>query len=81
MVGFVSFVGKYQLQKPLKNSSLILGICIPLLAASTYSETILKLIPELSLIDLGAFFIIGMISGFFVALFLVKRKFVVSSQT
>jgi tellurite resistance protein TehA-like permease len=80
IIGFISFIGKYQIQKPLKNSTFLLGIFIPILGASTYSETLLELIPELTLIDLGAFIIMGMISGFFVALFLLQRKSIATNQ-
>jgi len=72
--GFSAFIDKYQSKKPLKNSNYLLGVFLPLLAALMYSDTLLELIPEVTIIDLGAYFIIGMISGFFTALFLLQRK-------
>ena len=73
-IGFVLFVGKYPQRKPLENSVFLIGIFIPVLAALDYSETLIGFFPDLTLIDLGAFYVIGMISGFFVALYLTHRQ-------
>jgi tellurite resistance protein TehA-like permease len=80
IIGFISFTGKFVKSKTIKRSTFLLGVFMPVVGALTYSETLITLIPNLSLIDLGAFFIIGMISGFFVALFLVQQNSTESSQ-
>ena len=72
--GFFVFARKYQFDQPLKKSLFVLGIFIPIFFALSYAETLKEFFPNLTLIDLGAFYFIGMISGFFVAIFLLQRK-------
>lgn len=72
--GFFVFTRNYRSDQPQKNSIFILGIFIPFLFASFYSETLIEFFPNLTLIDLGAFYFIGMISGFFVALYSLQKQ-------
>jgi len=74
LVGFVLFSKKLFQKKKVPNSTIILGIFIPMLIALFYSETLIELIPEVTLMDLGAFYGVGMISGFFICIFLLKRN-------
>jgi uncharacterized membrane protein (Fun14 family) len=78
IAGFIFFVLRYPVQKSMKTSAFFVGIFIPMLAALSYAETLVTdFFPILSLLDLGAFYFIGMISGFFIALFLLKHSFLV----
>jgi hypothetical protein len=72
--GFVVFQRNYIQNKQISNSVIFLGIFIPMLFALFYSETLIELIPQITMIDLGAFYIIGMISGFFISILLNQRK-------
>jgi hypothetical protein len=74
LLGFVIFQRNYIQNKQISNSVIFLGIFIPMLLALFYSETIIELIPQITIIDLGAFYIIGMISGFFISILLNQRK-------
>lgn len=59
----------------LKKKSYITGILIPLMFAFFYSETLIKNFPGITVIDLGAFLIIGMISGFYMALYTITKSY------
>lgn len=80
--GFIVFVRKYREQKYPKSASYSywIGILVPLLCAFSYAETLMESFPNLTLIDLGAFYLIGMITGFFVALLVLQRPSSVSSN-
>lgn len=78
--GFFAFVRKYQFDQPQKKSIFLVGIFIPMFFAFSYAETLKEFFPQLPLIDLGAFFLIGMISGFFVAIYLLQRKVIISKN-
>ena len=73
LIGFVFFSKNYSPLKKIPNSTLILGIISPVFVAFFYSETVFELIPQLTTIDLGVFFIMGMISGFFISILLFQR--------
>jgi hypothetical protein len=81
VIGFFVFIRKYQFNKPQKKSIFIVGIFIPMFFAFSYAETLQEFFPQLTLFDLGAFYLIGMISGFFVAIYLLQRKAVVSKDS
>jgi hypothetical protein len=72
--GFMIFHKNLSLRKRIPNSTVFLGIFLPLLIALFYSETVIELIPQITMIDLGAFFIIGMITGFFLSILLMQRN-------
>jgi len=75
IVGMITWTKEYNIKSLPKNSSMILGIFLPLLFGSFYAETLMNdFFPGLTLIDLGAFYFIGMISGFFTAFYLLNRK-------
>jgi len=52
----------------------VLGISIPLLYAVFWGSSLLDLFPKLTFIDLATGFLLGVISGFFIALTIVNRK-------
>jgi len=60
--------------KKVNKSNFIGGILIPLLFAFFFGQTLIDIFPGLTLIDLGAYLIIGMVSGFFIALFIVSKN-------
>lgn len=78
VVGFFVFVKKYRFNKPVKKSVFLVGIFVPMFFAFSYAETLTEFFPKLTLIDLGAFYFIGMISGFFVGIYLLQRKSTIS---
>jgi hypothetical protein len=74
LLGFIFFSKKYFQKNKIPNSTITLGFFIPMLIALFYSETLIELIPQVTLLDLGAFYIIGMISGFFISVFFRQRN-------
>ncbi len=73
--GICYFVKKYPQHRQINNSSLLIGIFIPILIALSYAETLTtEFFPGLTLLDLGVFYFIGMISGFFVGVYFLRRK-------
>ena len=59
----------------LKIKSVIMpAIFIPILFAYFWANTLIDIFPGLTIIDLCAGLLLGMISGFFIALSLVKEK-------
>jgi hypothetical protein len=81
IAGFIFFVMRFPAHKPMKTSAFLVGIFIPMLAAIFYAETLITdFFPNLTLLDLGAFYLIGMISGFFIALFLLQYKIMVNMK-
>jgi hypothetical protein len=75
IIGLITFIRKYPEQRPLKNSTFMIGIFIPMLFAFFYAETLItEFFPGLTYLDLAAFYLIGMISGLFVALLLVEYR-------
>jgi len=75
IAGMTIWAKEYPIKGYSKNSTLILGIFLPMLVASFYAETLINdFFPELTLIDLGGFYLIGMISGFFIAFYLLNQK-------
>jgi len=79
--GFLVFVRGYRADEPQKKSIFMAGIFIPMFIAFSYAETLKEFFPQLTLIDLGAFYLIGMISGFFAAIYLLRRKAVISKNS
>ena len=73
LLGFIFFYKNYSLRKKLPNSTIIMGIFIPVLVALLYAESLFEVIPLITLIDLAGFFVIGMISGFHISIFLLQR--------
>jgi hypothetical protein len=80
VMGSFVFLKKYQFDKPQKKSIFLVGIFIPMFAAFSYAETLKEFFPQLALIDLGVFYLIGMISGFFAAFYLLQQKKVISKN-
>ena len=77
VAGFIFFVRRFPVHKPMKKSALVLGIFIPMLAALSYAETLITgFFPNLTLLDLGSFYLIGIISGFFIAIFFLQSKII-----
>jgi len=75
IVGMILGTKEYNIKSPPKNSSIILGIFLLLVFSSFYAETLINdFFPGLILIDLGALYFIGMISGFFTAFYFLNRK-------
>jgi hypothetical protein len=73
--GMIVFIKKYPQHRQISNSSLLIGIFIPILIALSYAETLTtEFFPGLTLLDLGVFYLIGMISGFFVGVYFLQRK-------
>lgn len=79
--GFFVFAKRYRIDQPQKKSIFLIGIFIPMFFAFSYAETLQEFFPRLTLIDLGAFYFIGMISGFFAAIYLLQRKAVISKSS
>ena len=79
--GFFVFVRKIGTDQPQKKSLFLMGIFLPMFFASAYAETLERLFPQLTLIDLGGFYLIGMISAFFIAIYLVQRKAAISRNS
>ena len=72
--GFIVFYRNYKPKDKIAGSTIILGILLPVFLAITYSDTLITMIPKVTMIDLGAFFITGMISGFFLAVLLIQKN-------
>lgn len=72
--GFAVYVKDNSPWKNIPKSSIFMGIFFPIVAAFFYSETVIELIPQITLIDLSAFFVTGMISGFFISIFLIQKS-------
>ena len=52
----------------------LLGILIPLLFAFFWGSNLIKIFPELTFIDLAVGLLLGMISGFFVAMYFINKS-------
>ena len=75
IMGFILFIRKDTETNLIPNSTFLIGVFMPMLAGLLYAETVItQSFPNLTLLDLGAFFFIGMISGFFIALYLQQRR-------
>lgn len=79
--GMFVFVRKLRIDQPQKKSLFLMGIFLPMFFASTYAETLEKLFPQITLIDLGGLYLIGMISGFFMGIYLIQRKAVIPKNS
>ena len=75
--GYFVFITKNQDYKQINKPAMLVGIFIPMFVAINYAETLFEFFPKLTLIDLGAFYLIGMISGFFTAVYFIQNKKIV----
>lgn len=58
-----------------RKSAFLVGIFLPTILAYSYGETLIKDFPaNLTLIDLGGFLILGIISGIFIACYFLIPK-------
>lgn len=74
ILGFMAFIYKSKHGK-LKTSQFLIGIFIPIFAALSYAETLKNgFFPKVGFLDWCAFYLTGMISGFFIALYLYQKK-------
>lgn len=74
LAGYIIFKEKQKDNRTINKSALIIGIFIPLYVAFSYSETLFEYFPRLTWIDVGGLYIIGMISGFFLAVYFMQKK-------
>ena len=74
MIGFILFVKKFPDNKKTSKSTYLTGILMPILFAFIFGETLLDILPGLTIIDLAAYFIMGVVSGFFLATYFISRK-------
>lgn len=80
IIGYYVFNAKQKENKRINKSALIIAIFIPLYVGYSYAETLFEFFPRLTWIDVGALYIIGMISGFFLAVYFIQNKKVVVSS-
>ena len=74
MIGFILFVKKFPDDKKTNKSTYLTGILMPILFAFIFGGTLLDILPGLTIIDLAAYFIMGVVSGFFLATYFISRK-------
>ena len=55
-------------------STYLTGILMPILFAFIFGETLIDILPGLTIIDLAAYFFMGVVSGFFLATYFFSRK-------
>jgi uncharacterized membrane protein HdeD (DUF308 family) len=74
MVGLILFVKKFPDNKNTSKSTYITGIIMPIPFAFFFGRTLTGIFPGLNFIDLGAYFVMGMIAGFFLVIYSISRK-------
>jgi uncharacterized membrane protein HdeD (DUF308 family) len=74
MVGLIMFIKKFPDNKKTSKSTYLSGIIMPILFAFFFGKTLIGIFPGLTVIDLGAYFLMGVVSGFFLATYFISRK-------
>ena len=74
MVGLILFIKKFPNNKKTSKSTYLIGILIPILFAFIFGKTLIDVLPGLTIIDLAAFFLMGVVPGFFLATYFISRK-------
>ena len=79
IIGLFRYIHRAEFHR-LTTSTAAAGILLPLFVAFTYADFLASdYFPGLNLLELSAFYFMGMISGFFLALILIKQKFSVKN--
>jgi hypothetical protein len=74
MVGLILFIKKIPDNNKTSKSTYLTGILMPILFAFIFGETLIDILPGLTIIDLAAYFYMGVVSGFFLATYFFSRK-------
>ncbi|MFC2088155.1 hypothetical protein ACFLSX_01005 [Calditrichota bacterium] len=76
VIGMVFFVKRIRAGEVIKKSTFLVSIFIPLFVAFSYSENFnQKYLFNFSFWDMSLFYFMGMLSGFFLAVYLIQQKY------
>ncbi len=72
--GLWRFVSRLQPGRRVNRASIVMGTLFPVGAALLFSSVLFGIFPGLTIIDTAALFAVGMVSGFFLGVYVLQAK-------